>query len=326
MKVVIGADAANDDACFLKLNTILDKIESGWHVWEIEEPDSLVHSSFLSQSKSLKEMYQQAAKRSVYPQSSNIHRKKVVITLCPQADYEFKPKVAAAYLTAPLTVIMENRNTDGQFFDSLCQVLGPPELIELMQVKPPPLKHDSPGGNGEIPSLVEHYVKEAREIGYPARVIVFTDSDARYPGDMHTNPEKVRESCANHGIPCLVLSKRTIENYIPDEAFDSWCAKRTWEENHPWVTSLMRLSDCQRDYFPMKNGFRKMNENGFSREETLLYATVSQADKDALEKGFLTGPIELLKTEKSALTPAGFRQRDGAGDLDRLVEMVMENL
>ena len=322
MRVVIGRDAADCEECLTKLIAILQKVEVGWHIWEVINPESLEDSMLVNSIRTLKELHEKATVCSIYPPPEHLHTRRVLVTFNSSETDSLPPDAALNYLTTPLYLLMENRNTDGTFLDAVLDVLSPPDLKELLGHSPPPLHKDSPGGNGELPKLIDEYISEAEASGHPVRIVVFTDSDARFPGDVQTNPQLVKRRCEETGTPFCLLKKRNIENYIPDEVFDSWCAPPSRTAGRPFVAALKNLSTTQRDYFYLKDGLRKAK----SLEEDSFYDSISEEDKRTLESGFQGEPISLLRSERESLTAEAFRHRDGEGELDGLVRLIGENL
>ncbi len=104
-------------------------------------------------------------------------------------------------------------------------LLGSPELAEFRKDVPDALKFDGGGGNGELPKVLGKYVEEAQKSGHPVRVVAFTDSDGLTPGECSKNAKLAKDACTKNDVPCQLLKKRAIENYIPDEVLQNWAGK-----------------------------------------------------------------------------------------------------
>ncbi len=199
------------------------------------------------------------------------------------------PEKAVQLLQKPLVVLMENRNTDGAFLDAVLAVLGDPELLRLKQLRDQALKYDSVGGSGELKKLVKHEHEKSEAADVPFRAVVFTDNDSRFPGDISKMANEIRETCERLGIPHVVLTKRAIENYIPDEVIAEWADTREHTSARPRIAALLRLTPEQREHFPFKKGLSFLGLSADSNhpiEEHRLYANVSAPDRALLDWRF----------------------------------------
>ncbi len=320
MRVVFCEDAVQDEASWGFLDRIIYKIEDEWHEWEIDNPEIIEQSDWLyGLRKTLRELFEKAAIVGSYPRTTGPHLRRIVVTLNPQQG-EFIPRQAEKYTAQPLFILMENRFTDGLFLNTILDVLSPEALTKLIRrTDGAIIEYDSPGGNGELPKLVESYVSKAAKQGIPVRIIVFTDSDGYFPGDCADDARRVADACRAHGISYCILHKRTIENYIPDEVLLAWGQH---PNKKPMIAAFMRLNREQRDYFPMKKGLAKLDQY-----EAALYQSVDVNDFKELQRGFLKkNIIELLKPHRAALSAGARRGRDGNGELDGLARMIADEL
>ncbi|MFK5952328.1 MAG: hypothetical protein QM498_04660 [Desulfobacterium sp.] len=70
------------------------------------------------------------------------------------------------------------------------------------------------------------------------------------------------------------MSKRTIENYIPDEVFDAWMPYPDSGKGRR-AAAIKRLNPEQRDHYPMKKGL-KLQKAGAEVEN--FYSTRGSGD------------------------------------------------
>lgn len=322
MKISIAADALSDETHWRFLDTIVGKVADGWHVWQIEEPEVIEKSGWLIGRSWLREFFQKAALAAAYPSNSGFPQREIKVSNARKAE-SLPPQLAAEYVSTPLTVLMENSETDGLFLNTVLDVLAPKELNEQRQQAPDSIYYDSRGGCGEIPKRLEFYVNNAQRKGIPPRVIAFTDSDGNIPGELHNNAQLVKEACESAQIPCLVLSKRTIENYIPDEVFDAWIPNNPSYEKRRIVDAIKQMTPAQRDHYPMKKGFKR--SPGKPRIPT-LYTGISDSDLAELDKGLGKDVIKILEEFRGVLTPEALLRQDGQDELLRLVELIAAEL
>jgi len=304
---------------FVDLDRIIHRIEEGAHEWYVEDPEKFEESDWLKSRPWFQDLFEKAATISTYP-ANGFPVKSVTVAITP-AIGELTPPMAARYAATPLTILMENRFTDGLLLDIAIEFLATTPLLKLISKRiNNVIDYDSPGGNGELPKTVAAYAAEAARTGIPPRVIVFTDSDSRFPGDLNTGADNVSKSCLANGICCHMLSKRNIENYIPDEVFISWSQVDPMNPGpKEKVAALQRLSIEQRDHIAIKNGLKA--DGKLVPEEIALYGNISVSDRTLLEKGF-PGAIEWLAEFKKVLSAEVLRKRDHRNDLESIVRTI----
>ncbi|MBI9088458.1 MAG: hypothetical protein JEZ12_04530 [Desulfobacterium sp.] len=318
-------DAYEDASQWRYLDRIVDKIADGWHVWQIEDPDLIEETNWIDGPgrKWLRELFQKAALASCYQTSSVYPRRQVLVSLFSHDPNTLKPEQAAKYVTKPLTILMENRFTDGEIFlNEVLKVLAPDEINEQRRLAPDSILYDSGGGIGELPKLVADYAVRADADGIPRRAVVLTDGDGELPGEVKANAQLVQQACQKEGIPCWTLSKRTIENYIPDEVLDAWMPYSDSGKGKR-VAAIKRLNPEQRDHYPMKKGLKLQKAVPDVRA---FYSGTSGADMDELSKGLGSDVIEKFREFSSVLSAESLRGRDGNGELDKLIEMIADLL
>lgn len=324
MRVVIALDAFADDTQWRFLDQIVYKVVDGWHDWLIEDPKSIEETGWLEGKGRdwLRELFQKAALAAGYPRSSGFHKRQILVSSHGHESEALPPKQAADYVSTPLAVLMENRFTDGIFLDTVLNLLASDEMNEQRRTAPNSIYYDSPGGNRELPKLVVDYTGRAKAKKIPVRAVVFTDSDGTVPGESQQAALCVRQTCEQEGVSCMILRKRAIENYIPDEVLDACIPNQNYEKRLI-VDAVKRLSPEQRDHYSMKKGLKLQ---GASPSVQALYAGISAADLHELTKGFGRNVIEKLRDFSSAISAEALRQRDGQGELDRLVQMIADEL
>ncbi len=319
MRIVFKEDATSNPDVWTHLDRIVHRIEDGAHEWSIENPDSFEASGWLRHDRpSLRKLFQDAIKKDAYPRQS-LHLRSVFVSVNPNSG-ELSPQQAARYFSKPLYVLMENRFTDGQLLETALDVLSPEPLQVLRQNNTPDLIDcDSPGGNGELLKLIPEYVAKAKKEGIPVRIVVFTDSDGKLPGRIEKKPKEIETYCRDHRVPCLILKKRAIENYIPDEILNR-CDKKYKSQ----VATLNQLTKEQRDHFPIKKGIPDFST--LPADEADFYASVCDAEKQILRQGLGNDVVFLLKKGVSVLSAEMLRKRDYNGELNQLVQMITEEL
>ncbi|MCI5147240.1 MAG: hypothetical protein D3923_17365 [Candidatus Electrothrix sp. AR3] len=309
------------------MDTILGSVEDGWHLWLIDDPDMLEESQWLQGTNRpfLRKLFEESTVHNAYSTAGGLHSKTWVVSFEPAAD-AMTPQAAACFFTQPLYVFVENRYSDGLFIETVLKYLAPKRLFNFLQdCQSSPWKCDSVGGTGQLPRLIKNHTDEMAAKNLPPHAVVFTDSDSRFPGHVSKKAKDIKEACEEYGISCLLLSKRTIENYIPDEILCAWTTEDDNKNAQPRIEVICRLTREQRDHLAIK---AKFLPNSFNTEEKKIFSTMPNDDIKIMRKKNVLGNhlIESLQTHKGHLSSQALRRRDGNGDLDKLVTMIEQAL
>jgi hypothetical protein len=341
MRVSLSTDALVDEAAWVHLDQIIYEIENGRHKWHIDDLETVEQSRWLKGGRpSIRTLFEKAAMLPSPRVAKKVHRMLLTVgkDLPPSSLSASK---AVQFLRTPLTVLMENRFTDGSFLDAVLSVLADPEVMRLKEDLSA-LVYDGPGGNGELKKLVEDFHAKGQRSEVPLRAVVFTDSDGRRAGAKSDQAKAVEEACNRLGIPCVVLRKRSIESYVPDEVIREWQDEPAQTAARSRIAALLRLSGEQRDHFPIKKGLRNTPEEIDLYKSGTQQPPLSLAEEAELQRGFGDEFIYILflknangdfeKTSSGArrlrpsLTAEAMRKRDGCGELDQLVAYIEDRL
>jgi len=343
MRVRLTPDVLSAEGDWAHLDQILYEIERGAHEWHIDDVDIIEQSNWLCSCRaSARTLFEKAAMLTSPKGGNRLHRMLLTVGVdAPPAS--LSAAKAVQFLRTPLTILMENRFTDGAFLDAVLSTLAAPEVMRLKD-ELNALVYDGPGGNGELKKAVDDFRLKAQRSGLPLRVVVFTDSDCRTIGDISEQAKAVADTCRDCGIPCVVLRKRAIENYVPDEVIREWQSDPDQTNATPRIAALLRLTPEQRDFFPMKKGLSK----NLTPEEVDLYKSgarhppLSVEDESVLQRGFGKEFVHILflkdangdfdrdpsgaKRLRPSVTAEALRSRDGCGELNQLVAYIEDRL
>ena len=327
MRILFNADVLQDSPSWPYLDRILTRIADGAHDWEMPDVDVevLAVSPWAQAFKDYeREVFEKAAKDASYPYQG-IFRRKLEVCAQPQQGVnsdQLMPKQAASFVQQALAVIMENQFTDGRLLDIALEFLAPAQLWQLHQDKDCRLiDYVGVGGVGDINKTVKARITRASESNLPLRLIVFTDSDGHSPGDMHGNAWDVCAASRVSGVPCCILGKRAIENYIPDEVFTAHIALRENRVHYEKINVLLNMSTQQRDFFAIKSGFGQKKP---VRHHDDLYSSMSPEDQLLWKSGLGDELIDWLKIHKAALSPKALTDRDQDGDLLCIISLILD--
>ena len=334
MRFVVHTLALNgDDSVLSLIDRLVDRFAEKVHRMDVLDVDLLQGSRWYRNARPTRRKVLTSALAKP-PRVANDDRGPHVKTV-EVRDAE-SARLADKLAHTPLVILVEDRESDGVLLDIVVEELGWPELQALWEdgraVTPRAMEVETAGGKDAIPQRVERAVSDAAGERREHRLFVLCDSDTRWPGDVSGGATRglvaVREACSRHNVPHHIWQKRCAENYIPDQAFE---AVRDDPRNLTQVdrfNALLRRSQEQRDYFPVKNGL-----TAAERSEAIqagLYNASEEEDLKLLETLLLQKrprPLLLLNTERRAsFTADGLRERDGESELETLLLAIAREL
>lgn len=328
MRVVFTNEVLEHADSWPWLDRIIETVEDGWHLWEVPEPDTIEASGWFllapRKQAGLRDLVAASIRRGAWGAPHGPHALLVIVDVTSMSPCLLDAKLASRALREPLHVIMENATSDGSaFLDAVLDVLGSEELTRLRKnCQPPPIRYEGPGGSGELTKRLDQMLEDPAWQGIPRRIVVLTDSDAAAPGKPSAKAQQIEAHCQRRGVLCHVLRKRAIENYLPQEVLEDWCSHPDLTAVRDRVAAIGRLSDEQRDHFPMKSGLKKLPP-----ADRQLYEDARPEDLHLVEAGFGKHVCRLFGTHRTRMTPDALRTRagrktDGATELDELVALI----
>jgi hypothetical protein len=332
MRIILHHSALDGEGTVLdQIDHLVDRASDEVHRLEVPDADRLLETAWYNSARPTRRQLLTAAIAGppvVRTKLSGLHTKEIAVHDAVEG------RRACELADTPLKIIMENRESDGTFLEVVIAELGSDALKALWsqgkKVSPVAVEMETGGGIGEMPVRIRRLATEAKDAGRPVRAFVMSDSDTRWPGDQRSaeNVEKVRKTCADHGIPCHVLKKRCAECYIPDAVFEARRDDQQLAADRVRHEALLRRGAQQRDHFPIKAGLSTVE-----RAEAMaagLYRPEEEADLMLLEKPlFPKRPrpfLLLIPAFRVAFSAAGLRARDGQGELDALLAAIAEEL
>lgn len=320
------------EAALNKLDALLMRVEDDVHELEIIDADFLEASAWYESCRSdRRNMLEKCAQTLVHrsPRTRGPHLRRIEVT------DETAAANACDMAHTPLHVLLENADSDGALVKFALMLFASPAAWELCygggsRRTPPAVVIESRGGHGELKKLLMTRIKEAADRGLEPRIVVMTDSDGEWVGDVKDHARGIRDECAAQSVPCPPLNKRTAENYIPDAVWSAWSAGLQGAKIRPTVEALLRLSYQQRDHVR----FEKSNTDPWNASEpnvAALYAGVPDADQDLLRTASLRAAASnaiafALGARIPALGRAEVQSRDHDGDLEALARCIEDGL
>ena len=318
MRIVIDLRAANDPDAHRWLDRILNRIEDGWHVWDLSEsdPDAFRSTTWIDRSGAqgdrVRELLDKSTKLGAWPRTP--HGRRVRVTPLPDGTDELVPEQACRLADEPLVILVENRFSDGDFVKRVVKEFDT-SLRALWKRPGKPIRFDSLGGTGQMPREVK-----ARTDRFPSRLVAVIDSDRKGPGETESQEARnLLRACEERGLSCWVLAKREAENYLPRVLLG---AKPNAGDGHGRLLEAWdRLDDDQKDFFDVKRGL----PHDPSEVERELFDGLSDADREVLAEGFGPKVHECWNQWRVRGVKDELLAR-GRGDLERGVELIRKEL
>lgn len=308
----------NENLGFLKESDILKSFSEFIQKYCVEslaysnaEPKHLVRLAFNHEIKKKEEELSGRSDVDI----KNILDGNRVVAVYNETTHDFiSIDLAESFLGGPLKIIIENIESDGLFIKTCLTYIGELNLSELW------VEFLHGGGNDTI--------KVAQNIKGLERVVCLADSDKISPGV--TNPgraefcKRLRKVCDEYGYILHILNKREMENYIPDEALKEYLTDTGRDcDSH----NYFGLTDIQKDYFDLRNGLGKKDyENDIWKNIcSKTYEEVS-VTIDEKETSFCGFGDRVWKAFECVKNGQQLRERDGANELDQLVNKIVSFL
>lgn len=310
MRIRIDPEVADQVSAHRWLDRILAKVEDHWHVLDIRDVEEELAKSSWAQDAGqrgarIRELLQATA---TGPGAWGLepHSRELRVRLHAKSKAELGPEDAARLAEEPLTLLVENRHSDGAFLRRVFHELDRP-LSRWFRDSFAALRFDSVGGSGNIPKEVQDRCQTSVPGG--PRLVVIADSDRDRPGAPHQTARKIKTTCKRYEIPCWILAKREAENYLPERLL------RAYPDGGPnhsdTVDAWSELSEEQKDFFDMRKGPSK------SSEANPLFVGIPEA----LEHGFGEGIGACWNNWQVQGVPAALSGRS-RGDLEQGLALI----
>ncbi len=175
---------------------------------------------------------------------------------------QFNLEEAIRFFIQPISIILENSLNDQYFVTAIIKHFDSSGEV-VRHLENGWIQFENAGGctnienfiSGKLESfnnLVNKYGSQKHKY---LRCFVLLDSDKEYPS-MNYKPvyAKLITFLTTNCISSHILAKREMENYMPDDVFDKIATSRSLRM---WFDAYRHLSDEQKDYFDIENGFPK---------------------------------------------------------------------
>lgn len=180
------------------------------------------------------------------------------------------------YLSRPLYIVVENSDSDKAFVKTAySSIINSNIPIEYTIANPLDMDLDTRiefrlGGGNTTRTVIKSFI-------YPTRAICIIDSDKKYPShELQNKTIEVAELCEERNFDIIILNKREIENYLPNEAISTWLSnKRRYAElDHLFFS----FNELQRSYFDLKKGMKFQEYSEISEIKSIFDNVFSSVD------------------------------------------------
>ena len=330
--VIKGSALSGNQRTQNSLDAILGRVEDAVHKIEIHDADLLEDCEWYKSSRpDRRKLLQEIAVDGLH---ANIQTQGPHLRSFDVFD-ESSASAGRQLAHTPLQILVENDISDGALVQAALKVFAKGETLELCfgepsKLAPAALLIESRGGVGELKKLVKIKIDESDLHGRPKRIVVVTDSDGEWVGDVKEHAVEIRTLCADNGIPCPPLNQRTAENYIPDEIWSLMAQPPDGIALGPVVSVLMQLSPDQRDHMRFEKPTVEPWDSTKSNVAA-LFSNISDVNRELLKGEILKGrgqkmKILALTTHAATLTTAMLQGRDRRNDLQTLVRNIEDEL
>lgn len=203
----------------------------------------------------------------------------------------FSPSEAIIYLLQPMSIILENGLNDSHLVKAIFHWFDPTGELTRHENEGW-IRFENAGGCSNVRNFLTARIKAYKDKPKFLKCYVLLDGDRRYPTD--TEPDKkyrkLKENLEVLGVGYHVLEKRCMENYMPDDAVNSFNS----EETKAWIKAYHTLTAEQKDYFSLAEGFTKditKEQKANTRErESRLTTKDANRRKVSYVRGYLPKP------------------------------------
>lgn len=170
-------------------------------------------------------------------------------------DKRFSPTEINTYLNTPAMIVVENSLNDGWFVRAIMKHFEP--TIKFEDLLTNNLVSIDPASGSGARNRVEYHLSTHKNQPKYLRCLVIVDGDKRFPGDTTYGSHQTQQNDGAYfqskAIAYHILEKRAMENYMPDEVYDSH--RNVFGNN--WVDAYLRLTEEQKNYYYIASGFLK---------------------------------------------------------------------
>ncbi|WP_278551775.1 hypothetical protein [Elizabethkingia bruuniana] len=217
----------------------------------------------------------------------------------------FNIEESIRYFSQPISIILENNKNDAYFIKAIINHFDSSNIL-AEYLENGWIKFENAGGCSNVKNFIEGELKAFEDIAsrnqketfHYYKAFVLLDSDLEFPSQnqkpQYTTLIDYLKTIDIGSEKFHLLEKRMMENYMPDEVFlalrDEYRSKNGKKELLAWISSYLSLTDEQKDFINIKDGFSKeknvKGERIIKPEVKYLYSTVVGQNYTNIDNGF----------------------------------------
>ena len=282
-------EGAIDDMRQIELSFLLNIIiYKGRYELKVTDDEVLNSNSYGKLPETDKEIIEQVITDTIRSSSYNTDCEVLVGGETVSDLKVFSPSEAIVYLLQPLSIILENGLNDSHLIKAIFRLFDQTrELTHRMDEGW--IRFENAGGCSNVKNFLKARINSYGNKQKFLNCYVLLDGDRRYPADPEPSKKYRRliEQLVEWGVSYHVLEKRSMENYMPDEAINSFMT----EETRAWIIAYHTLTAEQKDHFCIAEGFAKDiskdQKAKVRKRESLLSTKDINRRKKSYVRGFL---------------------------------------
>lgn len=223
-----------------------------------------------------------------------------------KGDKNFNIEEAIRFFSQPISIILENNKNDAYFIKAIINYLDGSGILKEY-IENGWIRFENAGGcsnvknfiEGELKSFEDLSSRNSRDTHHYYKAFILLDSDKEFltqnQKSQYTTLITYLNSINIDSKRFHLLEKRMMENYLPDEVFlslkDEYTGKNGKRDLLNWINTYLSLTDIQKDFLNIKDGFSKeTDKNGvrkpIKKEILNLYNTVTGQNFINIDNGF----------------------------------------
>lgn len=248
---------------------------------------------------------------------------------------KFNINEAIYFFSKDFLIYVENDLYDKCFVKSIFKYFDSSRRFESYSKKGI-IEFRNSGGIDGILNTLKNKLDQISEIenlntAFPQKYVnafAIFDSDKTYPDEVIEKNIRLIEKLDQLGVGYHMLEKRSMENYLPDDAFNELETKGL-NHNKKWISVYRNLTPTQKDHLKYDVGFKNKSKSDLSVKVTNLYSNISEPNYIVLNEGiqlesYKKNIAELFNSplvHKTSLLERG-GGTDGDNELNKLIEKV----
>lgn len=248
---------------------------------------------------------------------------------------------AIRFFVQPISIILENSLNDAYFIKALMHFFDDTREAKR-HLENNWIQFENAGGCGNVINFIDSKTQPFKNFTKDCyqylRILIIMDSDKKFSDDtLDLNKEKILIFSNTNNFECHILSKRSMENYLPDEVFD-FIPRANINRN---LIDIYRNfpNPFQKDFFNISKGFTNKKKGEIRSDLDIgvqqLYdvLTVPESDFEILDKGLQIGDFKSVFPklfEHNAITKENLLERvkhqQKNNELQEIVDKILKLL